>query len=172
VNDENQPSKTQLKKQMSDLQNLGAELVELSEDRLASLALPESLLDAVLEARRVTKFEARRRQMQYIGKLMRHVDPEPIRTRLDAWNSVTRGHIALLQRSERWRDRLLSEADAITQFASEYPLTDLQQLRVLVLDTQREREMVKPPKNYRALFQFVRRIVDESRKDQDSPPLV
>lgn len=172
MNDENQPSKTQRKKQMSDLQNLGAELVEISADRLASLALPESLLDAVLEARRVTKFEARRRQMQYIGKLMRHVDPEPIRAQLDAWNSVTRGHIAMLQRIERWRERLLAADDAIAQFASEYPLTDLQQLRTLVRNTQREREMNKPPKNYRALFQLVRTIVDESRKNQDSPPLV
>jgi ribosome-associated protein len=172
VNDENQPSKTQLKKQMTDLQNLGAELVELNADRLASLALPESLLDAVMQARRVTKFEARRRQMQYIGKLMRHVDPEPIRVRLDAWKSVTRGHIALLRRIERWRERLLAEDTAFAQFVSEYPLTDAQQLRTLVRNTQRERELNKPPKNYRSLFQYVREILDKSQNEQDSPPLV
>lgn len=165
MNDENQPSKTQLKKQMTDLQDLGAELVELNEDRLASLALPDSLLDAVMEARRTTKFEARRRQLQYIGKLMRHVDPEPIRARLDAWKSVSREHIALLHRIERWRERLLAEDAAFAQFVSEYPQADVQQLRTLVRNTQREREMNKPPKNYRALFQLLREILAKPREE-------
>ena len=83
------PSKTQRKKQMHDLQELGAQLVELNDDQLASIELPESLLDAVNEARRVTKFEAKRRQLQYIGKLMRNIDPEPIRTSISAWRAVS-----------------------------------------------------------------------------------
>ncbi|MGZ5175127.1 MAG: ribosome biogenesis factor YjgA, partial [Burkholderiales bacterium] len=69
------PSKTQRKKQMHELQDLGTELVDLNEQQLAAIDLPESLLEAVMEARRISKFEARRRQMQYIGKLMRSIDP-------------------------------------------------------------------------------------------------
>jgi ribosome-associated protein len=166
------PSKTQRKKQMTDLQDLGAELVELSEERLAALALPDSLRDAVSEARRMTKFEARRRQLQYIGKLMRHVDPEPIRARLDAWKSVSREHIALLHRIERWRERLLAEDTAFALFVGEHPQVDAQQLRTLLRNAQREREMNKPPKNYRALFQLLRETLDGSREAPDSPPSV
>ncbi|MEK6594047.1 MAG: ribosome biogenesis factor YjgA [Pseudomonadota bacterium] len=172
MNDENQPSKTQRKKQMTDLQDLGAELVELNEERLASLALPESLLDAVMEARRMTKFEARRRQLQYVGKLMRHVDSGPIRARLDSWQSVSREHIALLHRIERWRERLLAEDAAFAQFVSEYPQADAQQLRALVRNTQRERETGKPPKNYRAMFQLLREVMEKARGERDSPPSV
>jgi ribosome-associated protein len=156
VDNETQPSKTQRKKQMTALQDLGAELVELSAERLASLALPDSLREAVEQARRVTKFEARRRQLQYIGKLMRHVDAEPLRARLDAWKSVSREHTALLHRIERWRERLLAEDAALEAFILEHPHADTQQLRVLVRNTLRERELNKPPRNFRALFQFLR----------------
>src|SRR5687767_5223205 len=90
------PSKTQRKREMHDLQALGAELVELNEQQLASIELPERLLDAVQDARRMTKFEAKRRQLQYIGKLMRNVDPEPIRNRLAAWKAVSTEHTARL----------------------------------------------------------------------------
>jgi ribosome-associated protein len=166
------PSKTQRKKQMTDLQDLGAELVELSEERLAALALPDSLRDAISEARRMTKFEARRRQLQYIGKLMRHVDPEPIRARLDAWKSVSREHIALLHRIEHWRERLLAEDTAFALFVGEHPQVDAQQLRTLLRNAQREREMNKPPKNYRALFQLLRETLDGSREAPDSPSSV
>src|SRR5438128_9573144 len=86
---DDRPSKTQRKREMHDLQSLGTELVGLSEQQLASIELPERLLDAVMEAKHMTKFEAKRRQMQYIGKIMRDVDPEPIRERLAAWKAVS-----------------------------------------------------------------------------------
>jgi ribosome-associated protein len=149
------PSKTQLKKQMHDLQALGAELLELNEQQLASVELPERLLDAVRDARRMTKFEARRRQLQYIGKLMRDVDPEPIRSRLDAWKSVSRAHTARLHLLERWRTRLLEEPDAIADFARDYPHADTARLRLLVRNTHRERESGQPPRSYRALFHLL-----------------
>jgi ribosome-associated protein len=159
---EERPSKTQLKKQMHDLQALGAELVELKDEQLASVDLPERLLDAVRDARRITKFEARRRQLQYIGKLMRDVDPEPIRTRLDAWKSVSRAQTARLQLLERWRTRLIEEPDALTAFMREYPHADTARLKLLVRNTHDERENGRPPKNYRALFQLLSEIVQES----------
>jgi ribosome-associated protein len=161
---EERPSKTQLKKQMHDLQALGAELVELNEQQLASVELPERLLDAVKDARRMTKFEARRRQLQYIGKLMREVDPEPIRNRLDAWKSVSRAQTARLHLLERWRTRLIEEPDALTAFIREYPRADTARLGLLVRNTHREREAGQPPKSYRALFQLLSEIVEEDAR--------
>src|SRR5256885_5763215 len=87
---EERPSKSQRKRNMHALQDLGVELVELSDERLAAVDLPEPLREAVAEARRITDFEGRRRQMQYIGKLMREIDPEPIRAKLASWKSVSR----------------------------------------------------------------------------------
>jgi ribosome-associated protein len=155
------PSKTQLKKQMHDLQALGAELVELNEQQLASIDLPERLADAVRDARHMTKFEARRRQLQYIGKLMRDVDPEPIRSRLDAWKSVSRAHTSRLHLLERWRTRLLDETDAITELGREYPHADTARFRLLVRNTQRERESGRPPRSYRALFHLLAETIEE-----------
>jgi ribosome-associated protein len=162
------PSKTQLKKQMHDLQALGAELVELNDDQLASIDLPERLLDAVTAARRMTKFEARRRQLQYIGKLMRDVDPEPIRSRLDAWKSVSRAHTARLHLLERWRTRLLDEPDAITELLREYPHTDSARLRLLVRNAHRERESAQPPRSYRALFHLLAETIETSEAERET----
>src|SRR3989338_2307085 len=88
------PSKTRVKQQMHDLQDLGAELVELGKDQLAQLDLPETLRDAIHEMHRINKFGAQRRQMQYIGKLMREVDTVPIVAKLDAWKGRSQQHTA------------------------------------------------------------------------------
>lgn len=156
------PSKTQRKKEMHDLQALGAELVELTDDQLASIELPENLLDAVNQARRVTKFEARRRQLQYIGKLMRHVDPAPIRNRISAWKAVSATHTARLHAIERWRTRLLEDDAAMTELLNEYPDADAARLRLLVRNAARERAGGQAPKSYRALFRLLNDIVSES----------
>lgn len=153
------PSKTQRKKQMHALQDLGAALVALNEDQLAAMALPDNLHDAVLEAKGITKFEARRRQLQYIGKLMRTVDPEPIRMRIDVWTATSREHTAQLHLIERWRERLLADESALGELLGAYPRADAQRLRTLVHNTQRERDANKPPKSYRALFQALREII-------------
>lgn len=138
------------------LQDLGAELAALSEAQLAAMALPEHLHDALLEARRVSGFEARRRQMQYVGKLMRGVDPEPIRSRLDAWKSSSQRHLALLARAGHWRERLLAHEAGIADFLAEHPRADAQQLRALAHNARRERETNRPPASYRALYRFLR----------------
>jgi ribosome-associated protein len=158
------PSKTQRKKQMHDLQALGAELVELNERELASIELPERLLDAVNDARHMTKFEARRRQLQYIGKLMRDVDPEPIRKRLASWKSVSRAHTARFQRLEQWRTQLLEDESALAELLRQHPGIDATRLKALVREARRERETAQPPKSYRAIFQ----LLSESIPDAES----
>ena len=153
------PSKTKIKKQMHDLQDLGEELVELSKDQLAQLDLPETLYLAIREMSRINKFGARRRQMQYIGKLMRDVDTTPINAKLDIWKGTSQQHIGYMHQVERWRDRLLESDTALTELLTAYPDTDVQRLRTLIRNAQKERESGKPGKNYREIFQVLRDII-------------
>jgi len=155
------PSKTKIKKQMLELQDLGKTLTALSNEKLRELNLDENLLDAILEYKRITKFGALSRQLQYIGRLMRDVDPAPIVAKLDAWNGVSRQHTAWLHQVEHWRDRLLEQPDALTQLLAEHPQTDAQHLRALIRNAQKEKEAGKPPKAYREIFQVLREIIPE-----------
>ena len=154
-------SKTRRKRESEALQDLGAELVALPGERLAAIGLPDFLRDAVLDARRITGFEARRRQMQYIGKLMRKVDPEPIRSRIEAWKSPERAQVAHFKRIETWRERLLAEQDALADLVRQYPSADTHQFDALIRDAYREREENRPPKSYRALFQALRALLEK-----------
>ena len=154
-----QPSKSQRKREMQELQKVGARLVELNADQLAQIELPERLLEAILEAQRIRDFEGRRRQMQYIGKLMRKVDPAPIRGKLEQWHGVARAHTASQHLAERWRGRLLDDDDALALFANEYPGSDLQRLRSLVASIKRDKAVGRPLRNYRELFRAVRDII-------------
>jgi ribosome-associated protein len=153
------PSKSRRKADAHALQTLGAELVALNKNQLAQVEMPESLREAVEAAQRIHAHEGRRRQLQYIGKLMRNVDPEPIRVKIEGWKTVSVEETARLHLMERWRDRLIDDPQALQAFAGEYPQADLQQLRTLIRNTQREREQSKPPKSYRALFQMLRDII-------------
>ena len=161
VDDEAPPSKTQRKKHMLALQDLGAELVALNDEQLAAIELPEALRDAVSEARRIRGFEARRRQLQYIGKLMRSVDAAPIQAGLDAAREKSSRHSALLKRVESWRDRLLAEPGALPELLERYPGADPRRLRVLVRNAQREREASRAPRSARELFQALRNVLEE-----------
>lgn len=155
------PSKSQRKRDMQALQKTGAQLIELNAAQLAQIELPERLLEAILEAQRISDFEGRRRQLQYIGKLMREVDPAPIRARLEQWHGVARAHTTSQRLAERWRERLLAETDALALFAHAYPGSDLQHLRSLVASIKRDQAAGKPLKNYRELFRAVRDIMGE-----------
>jgi ribosome-associated protein len=155
------PSKTKIKQQMHELQDIGAELVALGKDQLAQLDLPETLRDAIREMHRINKFGAQRRQMQYIGKLMRDVDPAPIVAKLDAWKGRSQQHTVHLHQLERWRDRLLESDDALTELLAAHPQADAQHLRALIRNTKREQEAGKPPKNYREIFQALKEIIPE-----------
>jgi ribosome-associated protein len=154
-------SKTRRKKDMLALQELGAQLVELNEQQLESMQLPEALLEAVLEARRLDRREARRRQLQFIGRLMRDIDAAPIRDRLDAWLGQGREHTAQLHALERWRDELLAGDPALERFLREYPGADSQKLRALIRNARREQSAGVAPKSYRELFRTLREITIE-----------
>jgi ribosome-associated protein len=160
TNDERKPSKTQRKKQVTALQDLGVELVELKDEQLAALDLPENLLDAVMVARRVPTFEAKRRQLQYIGKIMRKVDAVPIRAALDALQAGPRREVALHKRADSWRERLLASDAALSELVREYPRADTGQLRSLIESTLREREKGLPPRHFRALYQALRALIE------------
>ncbi len=151
------PSKTKVKQQMHDLQDLGEELVALSKDQLAQLDIPENLRDAIREMNRINKFGAQRRQMQYIGKLMRDIeDTDPIIAKLNAWKGVSQQHTAHLHQLERWRDRLLENEAVLTDLLALHPEIEVQRLRTLIRNAKKEKEAGKPLKNYREIFQVLR----------------
>lgn len=150
------PSKTQRKRAMHELQALGARLAGLGADELARVELPEPLREALLETRRVRTREGKRRQLQYVGRLMREVDPAPIRAALAALDRVCAAASAAHHRVERWRERLLADDAALTEFARECPGADLQALRTCLREARRERGMARPPRHYRALFHLVK----------------
>ena len=153
------PSKTQRKQQMEDLQALGEELAALSSDRIKRIEIPEDLRDAVREAQRMTRpDEAKRRQMQYIGKLMRNVDVEPIRQALAQVRGESASETAKLHRLERLRSEFLENEKILHEIATLYPSVDLQHLRSLRRAALKEREQTKPPRSYRAIFQLLKEL--------------
>jgi ribosome-associated protein len=164
--DDERPSKTRLKKAMHELQALGEALTTLADDRLDALALPEALRDAVQEFRRTRSHEGRRRQMQYIGKLMRQVDIEPIREAVASARLGGARDALALHEAERWRDDLLAGDDALTRWMDAHPHTDLQQLRSLVRSARKEAAPERPGaasrkgRAYRDLFRFVKQHQD------------
>jgi len=163
VQDEEKPSKTQRKREMHELQALGARLVELNSEQLVAVGLPEDLREAVEFARRTTKHEARRRQLQYIGRLMRAVDPEPIREKLKVWDGVSAEETARVHRIERWREKLLGSDGAIGTLVNAHPGVDTQRLRTLVRNAREERTAGRPPRAYRELFRALRDIIADSQ---------
>ncbi|HEX5092342.1 MAG TPA: ribosome biogenesis factor YjgA [Burkholderiales bacterium] len=154
-------SKTRRKKEMHELQALGAELVDLSEAHLERMSLPADLSNAVREARRLNSHEAKRRQIQYIGRLMRELDAAPIRAQLAAVQGGSAAERARHQRLERWRARLLEDDGALTEFASAHPAGDLQQLRSLIRSARREQAEGRPPRAYREIYRMLREAAGE-----------
>jgi ribosome-associated protein len=149
-------SKTKRKQEMTELQTLGAKLVELPESQLAEMPMDEKLRDAVLAARRIKSHEAKRRQMQYIGRLMRDIDPSPLRERLAAIDGHSARAAAQHRRLEGWRERLLADDGALTAFAADYPDADLQAIRTLIRNARKEQKEAKPPRAYRELFRLIK----------------
>lgn len=143
---------------MHELQALGAELARLSEAQLESIELPEELREALLEAKRISSHEAKRRQMQYIGRLMRGLDPAPIRARLGEIEGSSAQATARHRRLVSWRERLLGDDEALTEFAAEHPGADLQALRTLIRNARKEAGAGRPPHAYRELFRVLKAI--------------
>ena len=159
-------SKTQRKRQMHDLQDLGKALVKLSGEQLARIDMPESLRDAVSECRRFTKHEAIRRQMQYIGRIMRKIDAEPIAAQLAEIAAPSRRQTALFHVAEKWRDDFIQSPDAIALFVRDYPEADAERLRALADQARDEKRASKPPKRYRELFHVLNGFLqDHARRN-------
>ncbi len=158
------PSKTQRKKASHELQDLGEALVALPESRVKDLDIPESLRDAVHEYRRTKTHEGRRRQMQYIGKLMRGTDTAPIRQAvLDMQLGRAKDSLALHE-AERWRAELVADDDAIGSFVQQYEGTDTQQLRSLVRAARKDASLAPEQRSgraFRELFQFIKQVRDD-----------
>ena len=155
------PSKSQLKREMNALQNLGAELVKLSAKDLAKIPLPDELAEAIDHARNINSHGAQRRQLQFIGKLMRGVDPGPIQEALDIIRQTSARAASQLHQIERWRDRIVEEGQsALNEFSGQYPQADRQQLRQLMMNARKEREKSQPPKSARSLFRCLRDIIE------------
>jgi ribosome-associated protein len=154
------PSKTQRKNDMHALQELGVALVALDPARLASLGLPERLVEAIALARRVRPHEARRRQLQYIGRLMRDIDPAPLRATLAAWAEGPRRERAQFAALERWRDRVLDEPGGLQSFVDAYPDAPREALATLIAAARTERERGAAPHKSRALFRALKRVID------------
>lgn len=165
------PSKSRRKREMHALQDIGEQLVALSVDQLKKVPMPEELAAAVLDAKRMTKHEARRRQMQYVGKLMRNVDPAPIRAQLDVFAGVSKAEVARQHRLERLRNDLLEDEKALQKIGEVWPDADFQQLRTLRRNALKEREQNKPPRAFRELFRVLRELDggDEAGPDAAQP---
>lgn len=160
-------SKTKRKAAMDALQDIGEELVALPKDKLNKLNLPEILLDAINEAKRITANGATRRQMQYIGRLMRDIDTAPIVDQLQRWEGKHTAENAHFHQLERWRTRLLEDEGALSEFIQLYPAVDGQQLRTLIRNARREHAANKPPKSSRELFKLLREIVEAEPEHND-----
>jgi ribosome-associated protein len=138
---------------------VGAELVALSPEQLARIEMPESLRDAVEEARRFTRHEARRRQLQYIGRIMRDIDAAPVAEQLAALKAPSKRQTALFHVAERWRDELLSDGEALERFVKEFPEADPHRIRSMVDEVREEKRKARPPRRFRELFHVLSAIV-------------
>ena len=162
------PSKSQRKRDMLELQQLGESLAQLPRARIDVLDVPESLRDALREWSRLRSFEGRRRHAQYIGKLMRKVDPEPLRQALLEATGESRAAVARLHQLEDWRERLLADDAALAELVREHPGAAVQELRQCIRAARAERAAAKPPRHARALYQHLKDLFEA--RDHDADP--
>lgn len=161
------PSKSQLKREMTALQKLGAELIAEPRERVKRVPMPEDVRDAILECQTITDHEGRRRQLQYVGKKMRTLEEEEvalIRKTIDSWKQPSKAETAALHAIERRRDKLLADDGALTELRAQYPELDVQQMRTMIRNARREQAESKPPKAYREIFQMLKQLQAGSAK--------
>jgi ribosome-associated protein len=161
-------SKTKLKAEADAQQALGVRLCELPKDKLAKLDLPEALLAAVIESKKITANGAIRRHRQYLGRLMRDIDTTPIVEQLSRWDGKHTAENAYFHGLERWRDRMIADSNVLSEFIALHPKTDSQQLRTLIRNAQKEQAASKPPKSSREIFKLLREITQESQENSDA----
>ena len=177
-------SRTDLKRESDELQDLGKELLTLRTDLFNGIGLPDKLAEALAEAKRITNFEGKRRQMQYVGKLMRKLEPELVQAARQALEEQQKGSATeklQLHLAEQWRDRLIADDGALPAWMAEHPGTDTQQLRALIrqarkdapaADKATESQGLAPRKGraYRELFQLVREHLGGSADEPEDTP--
>ncbi|MGQ5524853.1 ribosome biogenesis factor YjgA [Chitinimonas sp. PSY-7] len=154
-------SKSAMKREVEALQDLGVQLIALSKGQLKKLNLPDTLLTAIKDAQKITANGAIKRQRQYIGRLMRDVDPVPIQAFLDSLRGDNDRLNAWFHQLERQRDELIASDEAVAKLIAEHRDIDIQQLRTMVRNARAERAANKPPKHFRALFQFIKELSTE-----------
>ena len=165
------PSKSELKRQMSELQKLGEELVAEARDRVKRVPMPEDVREAILACQLITNHEGRRRQMQFVGKKMRTLDEEEvavIQRTIDSWKGMSKADTAHLHALERRREKLLADDKALTVLLEENPELDVQHLRNLIRNARKEQAENKPPKAYREIYQILK---DIAKKGKAAPAL-
>jgi ribosome-associated protein len=153
------PSKSELKRQSNELQKLGEQLIEAPRDRVKRVPMPDEVKDAILMAQTITNHEGRRRQLQYVGKMMRSLDEEEvavIQRTIESWKGTSKAEAAALHALERRREKLLADDKALTQLLGEHPELDAQHLRTLIRNARKEQAENKPPKAYREIFQILK----------------
>ena len=175
-------SRTDLNRESAELQDLGKELLNLRADLFDAVGLPDKLVEALAEAKRITNFEGKRRQMQYVGKLMRKLEPELVQAARQALEEQHKGSATeklQLHLAEQWRDRLIADDDTLAAWMAEHPTTDTQQLRALIRQARKDAppadkaavsEGLAPRKGraYRELFQLVREHLGDTGADEAS----
>lgn len=169
------PSKSELKRQMSELQKLGQDLVDQPRDRVKRVPMPEDVRDAILECQKITDHEGRRRQLQFVGKKMRTLDEDEvavIQRTIEGWRGASKADTAALHAIERKREKLLADDKALTTLMEEHPELDVQHLRTLIRNARKEQAENKPPKAYRELFQVLKQLAKpaaaaEGDEDED-----
>ena len=153
------PSKSELKRQSNELQKLGEQLIDAPRDRVKRVPMPDEVKDAILMAQTITNHEGRRRQLQYVGKMMRSLDEEEvavIQRTIESWKGTSKAEAAALHALERRREKLLADDKALTQLLGEHPELDAQHLRTLIRNARKEQAENKPPKAYREIFQILK----------------
>ena len=160
-----EPSKSELKREAEAARDLGERLLAVAETDLADFPLSDNLRAALRETRRITAHGARRRQLQYVGKLMRQQDLPAIEAALTRIDPDDPHNVRLQHESERWRTRLLDDPAALTAFMDAYPLADAQVLRQLLRQVQKEQAEQKPPRNFRSLFRVIRSAITDSEQN-------
>jgi ribosome-associated protein len=155
------PSKTRAKNESTALQKLGADLLLLRVEQLKTLDLPESLFDAILETQNVRSHEGMRRHLQYVGKLMRQVEPEPIRAKMAVWDQGSRENKYLFKQVETWRDKLLLMPAVLSEFCALHPAADAALLQKHIAAALLEKERNEAPKSSRLLFRAIQKILED-----------
>ena len=155
-------SKTEIKREFEAMQELGSKLCQLGKKQLQRIPMDDKLAEAVAESRNIKHREGLRRHMQYIGKLMRNNDHEAIEQAYERVMGQGQEHAKALNLSEQWRERLLSDNKAVGAFIDEYQLDDIQHLRQLVRNAQKEVAQQKNQNNAKKLFRFIRETVENS----------